>query len=174
MRIYVDTREKPHAIKKILAHFEEQGVEIVRQKLDVGDYMLSPESKVSVDRKQNLGELVNNFCQQHDRFSRECKRAQENGVKLIFLIEHGGKIKSIDAVEYWRNPRLKVSPYAVSGPRLARMMRTYQSKYGVEWRFCQKQTTGRKIIAILEEENGIRTDHQGASDHTGDARPDGC
>lgn len=149
MRIYVDTREKPHAIKKILAQFERDGVEVIRQKLNVGDYMLDPDAKISVDRKMNLGELVGNFCQQHERFRKECIRAQESGVKLVFLIEHGGKIKSIDAVEYWRNPRLSISPYAVSGPRLARMMRTYQSKYGVEWQFCQKQHTGKRIIEIL-------------------------
>ena len=149
MRICVDTREKPHAIKKILAQFERDGVEVVRQKLNVGDYMLDPEAKISVDRKMNLGELVGNFCQQHERFRKECIRAQESGVKLVFLIEHGGKIKSIDAVEYWRNPRLSISPYAVSGPRLARMMRTYQSKYGVEWQFCQKSQTGKRIIEIL-------------------------
>lgn len=149
MRIYVDTREKPHAIKKILAQFERDGVEVVQQKLNVGDYMLDPEAKISIDRKQNLGELVGNFCQQHERFRKECTRAQESGVKLVFLIEHGGKIKSIDAVEYWRNPRLSISPYAVSGPRLARMMRTYQSKYGVEWQFCQKSQTGKRIIEIL-------------------------
>lgn len=149
MRIYVDTREKPHAFKKILAQFERSGVEVVRQKLDVGDYMTDPDGKISIDRKQNLSELVSNFCQQHARFRRECERAQENGVKLIFLIEHGGKIKSLEDVLHWRNPRLSVSPYAVSGPRLARMMQTYQNKYGVQWRFCTKQTTGKRIIEIL-------------------------
>lgn len=169
MKIYVDTREKPHAIKKILAHFEKNGVEIVRQKLDVGDYMLDPDAKISVDRKMNLQEVVGNLCQQHARFSRECKRAQENGVKLVILIEHGGKIKDLESVEYWRNPRLDYSPYAVSGPRLARMMRTYQRKYGVEWRFCQKWHTGKRIIEILtEEQNGLCTDHQGESIEQGD------
>lgn len=165
MRIYVDTREKPHAIKKILAHFEKNDVEVVRQKLDVGDYMLDPDAKISVDRKMNLQELVGNFCQQHERFRKECIRAQESGVKLVFLIEHGGKIKDLGSVEYWRNPRLSISPYAVSGPRLARMMRTYQSKYGVEWRFCHKWNTGKRIIEILtEENNGLCTDDQGESE----------
>lgn len=149
MRIYIDTREKPHAIKKILAQFEKAGVEVIRQKLDVGDYMTDPDAKVSVDRKQTLSELVGNFCQQHKRFSAECRRAQESGVQLIFLIEHGGRIRSIEDVEKWGNPRLKISPYAMSGARLARMMQTYTARYGVQWRFCTKQVTGKRIIEIL-------------------------
>ena len=170
MIIYVDTREKPHAIRKILTYFEKQSVEIVRKKLDVGDYMVDPSAKVSIDRKQNLNELVGNFCQQHARFRRECERAQQTGVKLIFLIEHGGKIKDLDSVEFWRNPRLSVSPYAVGGPRLARMMRTFSIKYGVEWRFCQKWNTGKRIMEILtEEQDGFCANHQGESDEPGDA-----
>lgn len=149
MRIYVDTREKPHAIKKILSHFEKQGVEIVRQKLDVGDYMTDPDGRISVDRKQTLGEVVGNMCQDHKRFTAECLRAQERGVQLIFLVEHGGRIRSIEDVQQWHNPRLSISPYAVSGPRLYQMMKTYESKYGVQWAFCCKQSTGKRIMEIL-------------------------
>lgn len=147
--IYVDTREKPHAIQKILARFEKEGVEVVRQKLDVGDYMLSPDGKISVDRKQNLAEVAVNVCQQHRRFSAECQRAKERGVQLVFLVEHGAKIRSMEDVQDWHNPRLSVSPYAVSGPRLYQIMKAYESKYGVQWEFCCKQVTGKRILEIL-------------------------
>lgn len=149
LKIYVDTREKPHAIKKILAHFDKKGIEVVRQKLDVGDYMTDPDGKISVDRKQTLGEVVSNMCQQHKRFSAECQRAKDSGVQLVFLVEHGGKIRNIEDVRMWRNPRLSVSPYAVSGPRLYQLMKTYESKYGVQWAFCCKQSTGKRIMEIL-------------------------
>lgn len=149
LRIYVDTREKPHAIKKILAHFDKKGVEVVRQKLNVGDYMTDPDAKISVDRKQTLGEVVTNMCQQHRRFSAECQRAKECGVQLVFLVEHGGKIRSIEDVPDWENPRLSISPYAVSGPRLYQLMKAYESKYSVRWEFCCKQSTGKRIIEIL-------------------------
>ena len=149
MTVYVDTREKPRAIAKILAQFETAGVEVIHQKLDVGDYMLSPDGAISVDRKQNLNEVAGNLAQQHRRFSAECLRAKEAGVKLVILVEHGGKIRSIEDVYEWKNPRLDVSPYCLSGPRVYAMMNTYEARYGVEWAFCRKQDTGKKILDIL-------------------------
>ena len=150
MTIIVDTREKPHAIKTILAQFNAAGVEVIRQKLDAGDYMV-PGGTVSVDRKQNLLEVCGNVCQQHARFSRECQRAQESGVRLVFLVEHGGKVRTLEDVKAWKNPRLDISPYAVSGVRLWRIMQTYAEKYGVEWQFCDKRQTGKRIMEILTE-----------------------
>lgn len=147
--IYVDTREKAHAIKRILAHFDKVGTEVVRQKLDVGDYMISPDGKLSVDRKQNLAELAVNFGKDRPRFVAECKRAMERGVKLVILVEHGGAVKDIESVRDWRNPRLDVSPYALSGPRIYQLMKTFETRYNVQWEFCCKQTTGKKIIEIL-------------------------
>ena len=149
MTVYVDTREKPRAIAKILAQFEAAGVDVIRQKLDVGDYMLSPDGKLSVDRKQNLLEVCGNLAQQHRRFSAECLRAKEAGVRLVILVEHGGKIRSIEDVYGWKNPRLDVSPYALSGPRIYALMKTYESQYGVTWDFCRKQDTGKRILDIL-------------------------
>lgn len=113
--------------------------------------MTDPPGRVSVDRKQNLGEVVGNVCQQHKRFSAECLRAKEAGIKLIFLVEHGGAIKTMEDVREWKNPRLDYSPYAVSGKRLYQIMKTYESKYGVRWEFCDKRSTGRKIAELLKE-----------------------
>lgn len=152
IRIQYDSREKPHAIKNILAYFDRHGIDAVRMKLDVGDYMTDPPGRVSVDRKQNLGEVVGNVCQQHKRFSAECLRAKEAGIKLIFLVEHGGQIKSLEDVREWKNPRLDYSPYAVSGKRLYQIMKTYETKYGVRWEFCDKRSTGRRIVELLKEE----------------------
>ena len=147
----MDTREKPNAITKILAYFDKHGIDAVRMKLDVGDYMTDPFGRVSVDRKQNLCEVVGNVCQQHKRFTAECLRAKEAGIKLIFLVVHGGQIKSLEDVKGWENPRLDYSPYAVSGKRLYQIMKTYESKYGVRWEFCDKRSTGRRIVELLKE-----------------------
>lgn len=149
MTVYVDTREKPRAIKSILAQFEAAGVDVIHRKLDVGDYMISPDGKLSVDRKQNLLEVCGNLAQEHRRFSAECLRAKVSGVKLVILVEHGGKIRSLEDVYGWKNPRLIVSPYALSGPRVYAMMKTYEARYGVEWAFCRKQDTGKRILDIL-------------------------
>ena len=149
IRIQYDTREKPHAITNIMNYFNKNNIETVRVKLDVGDYMTDPPGHISIDRKQNLIEVVGNVCQQHKRFSAECLRAMESGVQLIFLVEHGGQIKSLEDVKEWKNPRLEVSPYAVSGKRLYQIMKTYEVKYGVRWEFCDKRSTGRRIVELL-------------------------
>ena len=111
--------------------------------------MTSLDGKLSIDRKQNLAELAVNFGKDRARFVAECKRAMERGVKLVILVEHGGFVKDIESVRCWRNPRLDISPYAISGPRLYQLMKTFESKYNVSWEFCCKQTTGKKLIEIL-------------------------
>lgn len=149
--IYVDTREKPKAIVKILAYFEKCGINVVRKKLDEGDYKLHPDAPVTIDRKQNLGEVCGNLTWQRDRFQRELRRAAEKGETVYILVEHGGMIRNLADVADWRNPRLKESPKAVDGPQLYKMMLTYAAKYKVRWRFCCKQATGREIMRILTE-----------------------
>lgn len=155
MTIYVDTLEKPYAIVKILKYFEQHGIEVIHKRLGVGDYAISPDSKLVVDRKISLVEVCKNLTtKDHHRFTRECLKAQQNGVHLIILVEHGGKIKTMQDVKQWENPRKKKSAYAVGGERLYWIMRTYQEKYGVEWRFCDKRSTGRVIVEILGGHDG--------------------
>lgn len=149
--IYVDTREKPKAIVKILAYFEKCGINVVRKKLDEGDYKLHPDAPVTIDRKQNLGEVCGNLTWKRARFQRELRRAAEKGETVYVLVEHGGMIRNLADVADWRNPRRKESPKAVDGPQLYKMMLTYAAKYKVRWRFCCKQATGREIMRILTE-----------------------
>lgn len=151
MTVYVDTREKPHAIARILAQFEKSGVTVVRQKLDEGDYMLDPAGKVTIDRKQNLGEVASNLTCDRARFERELRRAKDKGKTLYVLVEHGGLIRTLADVIGWRNPRREQSPYAIEGAALYKRMVYYAKAYGVRWRFCQKQQTGREILRILGE-----------------------
>jgi len=106
MEIQIDSREKAKAIKGILAEFDSLGVKYFSSKLFVGDYQSLDNSRLCIDRKQNLTELCGNVCQQHARFKAELTRAMEMNIKLIILCEHGGKIKSMDAVKDWINPRL--------------------------------------------------------------------
>jgi hypothetical protein len=145
----IDSREKARAIQKILAEFENQGIKHFVSKLPVGDYMNLDNPKVVVDRKQGLPEVAVNVGQDHARFKRELERAQEYGIHLIFLVEHGGSIKTLEDVQNWVNPRLKEHPLALTGPRLYRIMLTMQNKYGIEWLFCSKKDTGKRIIELL-------------------------
>lgn len=146
----MDTREKKYTHVK--EYFQKKGIEVIHEKLDVGDYMTSHDAKISVDRKQNLSEVCANLCQGRSRFERECKRAKEAGIKLVILVEHSSRIKRVEDVAKWNNPRLKESPYAVSGLRLSYIMLQLAIKYGIEWEFCDKRNTGKKIIEILSRE----------------------
>jgi hypothetical protein len=163
MTIQTDSREHQHAIQDILAEFDRQGVKHYCSKLFVGDYMSLDNPRLVVDRKQNLHELCGNVAQQHERFRREMLRAQENGIKIVFLCEHGHGIKSLDDVLWWDNPREKVrvkvngrwitkTQKVIQGDTLYKILSTMQRRYGVEFLFCDKRETGRRIIEILKGE----------------------
>lgn len=153
MQIQVDSREKAKAITKILTEFDKQNVKYYSSKLYVGDYMSLDNPRLIIDRKANLQELCGNVCQQHKRFTDELKRAQDANIKLIILCEHGGKIKQFSDVNEWYNPRLKVSPMAVNGQRLFKILYSISKKYDVDFEFCTKAQTGKKIIELLGGEN---------------------
>ena len=157
MRIVIDTREKPRAIVRIMKTFEAEGIQIERRALPFGDY-LDPGSpgKTVIDRKQNLLEVASNLVQERARFLREVDRANRAGYRLIVLVEHSNRIRKLDDVIRWNNPRLKVSPLAVSGDRLFRIMYTMGRKYGFEWAFCDKLHTGERIIQLLESDEDAR------------------
>lgn len=150
MVIQVDSREKAHAIEKILTEFDRKNVKWFVSKLPVGDYMSLDNPRLVIDRKQNLQEICGNVVQQKTRFLAELDRAKEYGIQLIILCEHGGQIKSLQDVMRWVNPRLKESPLAVSGERLFKILSAISKKYDVPILFCDKRNTGNRIIEILE------------------------
>ena len=148
--IVVDTREKPRAIVKILDEFERQGVAYERRKLNFGDYADPARLPgIVIDRKQTLGEVCANVVQGHARIVREIERCNASGCRLVFLVEHSNRIRKLEDVIGWKNPRLKVSPLAVSGERLFRIMKAMEIRYGIKWQFCSKAQTGKRIIEIL-------------------------
>ena len=170
MRIIIDTREKPKATEKIEAEFKRQGVQFIRSKLPFGDYMSPDNPDIIIDRKQNLLELCTNLSdvpkKEKDgkikkdadgkpltdkrRFISELKGAKEFGQHLIILCEHGGQIKTLEDVKSWKNPRLKDSPLAMSGPRLYVVLRRLILTYDFEIEFCDKRQTGKRIIELLK------------------------
>ena len=144
--VMVDTREQKNHVTDYL---NKHGISNVRSKLIVGDYTLVNDQSLCIDRKHNLQEVCGNLCQQHERFRAEIMRAKDVGIRLVFLVEHGSGVMMLEDVQAWENPRLKTSPYALSGVGLYRRMLTIQNKYGVEWRFCDKRSTGRIICEML-------------------------
>lgn len=157
MVIQVDSREKRHIIERILNGFDRRGVQFYISKLYKGDYMNIDNPRLVVDRKQNLAEVAYNFTDAKkttkgysSRFENEMAEAQKLGIKIVFLVEHGGQIRSIEDVPKWVNPRLQESPMAISGERIYRKMLAFQNYYGVEFQFCSKAQTADRIIEILQ------------------------
>ena len=151
MTIQIDSREKPKAIKNIVAEFDRQGIKYFVSKLPCGDYVSLDNARFAIDRKQNLLELCGNVCQDHKRFVSELKRANELGIRLVFLIEHSRNIRTLDDVKGWVNPRLKTSPLAVSGERLYKILSTLEKTYNTKFYFCDKASTGKRIIEMLSK-----------------------
>lgn len=145
MVLIEDTRNKAGKHKNVQRYCEKHGIELVREKLDIGDYMF-PDGRISVDTKENLSEVATNLMNRSDaaRFWREVRAAQESGIKLIVLVEHGGEIKTINDVPKWRS---KYSP--VTGRRLIDEMIRLEYAYGVRWVFCDKRSTGKRLIELL-------------------------
>lgn len=155
MIIQIDSREKPKAIQKIIKDFKQNDVKFYCSKLYVGDYLNPHNSTVVIDRKQNLSEICSNVAstsKEHERFRAEIMRANDIGIKVIVLIEHGHGYKTLEDVKFWQNPRLRENPKATNGTKLYKILRTMCEKYDMEVVFCEKEETGRKIRELLNDE----------------------
>ena len=151
MIILEDTRQQSgkHGLKH--KWWEANGVKIVRSKLVVGDYSLPP--TVSVDTKASLMEITKNLCgsiAEKRRFTTECKKAQEIGCRLVFLIETG-QVKELEDL-FDRNIALK-SGQVIPGIQVARAMSVMHERYGVEFVFCPGKAAAEKVIDILESKH---------------------
>lgn len=140
--ILVDSREKKN--QHILDYFATNGISYTVQKLSTGDYMDTDRPHLTIDRKQNLEELSGNICTADNRFWREVRRSHEEGLRMIVLIEHGGRIRSMNDVPEWKSKFTRVT-----GQRLFQQMLRIHMAYGVEFLFCDKNETGRRIRELL-------------------------
>jgi len=142
-----DTRNKVGKHKNVEAYCKQKGIELVRQKLEYGDYQI-PGGTITIDTKRNLDEVATNLINRSHRdsirFWNEIRNANQSGVKLVILVEHGGDIKTINDVPKWRS---QYSP--VTGRRLIDEMIRCEFSYGVVWKFCDRRSTGKRIIDIL-------------------------
>ena len=164
MIIQVDTREHESEWKRISKQFDEKGIQYIRSKLYVGDYMSLDNAKLVIDRKKDLQEICGNVTQQHERFRKELVKAMQAGIQLVVLIEHGKGVLSMEDVYFWKNPRKHdirwrwrdgkrekyvVSSKAVDGEQLYKSLCTIRDRYNVLFEFCEKHETGKRIAEIL-------------------------
>ena len=142
--IIVDSREKKW--DHIREYFEQNGVEYTVHKLDTGDYLNTNNSGIVIDRKANLQELCTNLSKGDGnimRFTREAARAKEHGFRFIVLIE-STNCRNVKDVCQWTS---KYSHH--SGRWLNDRMFNLTISYGVEWMFCRKSETAKRILEEL-------------------------
>jgi len=150
--IIVDTREKPKAISRILEHFDKNGVPYEVSKLLFGDYMDYNRPQIVIDRKQNIAELAKNCTIEHERFRRELERVKATGSELVILVEQNRykdrgetvEVRGIEDLIRWSSPHTQVR-----GEKVYRVLASWSSKYPICVQFCDKRSTGRKILEIL-------------------------
>ena len=165
MVIQIDSREHKWEMARVQRQLESLGVKTIVSKLYVGDYQSLDNGRLVIDRKKDLQELCGNVCQQHERFRAELLRAQEAGIQIIILCEHGPDINNLQDVYFWQNPRkhevkwktvngrkIKTveSSKAVDGEQLYKSLITMRDKYGVRFEFCTKDITGQRIKELLD------------------------
>lgn len=165
--IFEDSRQQRGKHDNINAWLILHDIEIRRTKLFVGDYTLPTDQSVCVDTKLGLQEVYGNIIQDHERFIRECTAANDAGIRLIVLVEESG-IRSVQDVAFWPNPREKIwkrlpesrrkgRKPPVKSESLCKAMQTISEKYGVEWRFCDRNDTANVLCEIL----GIEVNNNG-------------
>ena len=110
--------------------------------------MLSLDAKVSVDSKCNLSELATNMFCDKARFEKECIRAKNNGIKLIFLIEE--KFDKQKLLK-WQAPKMINGKrfLNVYGWQVYNEMKRYSKLFNVAFRFCHKLSSGKMILKLL-------------------------
>lgn len=155
MIVLADTREQPSARSE--QRLKSLGVPYRRQKLNYGDYTYSftlPDGKelyvpdipvngpAVIERKMNLEELSQCFCQSRDRFTREFERAIKNSASVYLLVEDGNWEKLIHG-----RYKTKFNPKAYLASATA-----WMARYNVKIIFCQHEISGQLIKEILYRE----------------------
>ena len=147
MVVLVDTREQDTA--RLRVRLKDMKCEHERCKLDFGDYSAKVPVNgewltlnVAIERKMDLDELAQCYCNGRKRFEREFERAQAAGAKIYLLVENA---TWEDA--YTGNYRSKMSPQALIASILA-----WLSRYRCQLIFCRQRTSGRLIYDILYRE----------------------
>jgi len=132
----IDTRETNFLrfpIDKVLT-------EVVRTKLNVGDYMVEfvdgHRPPVSFERK-NLSDLFGTMGKGYKRFKREMERAENSGVQLILIIE--GTVKDV-----LRGPDFGTQ----EGIRVLRRILTLWVRYDLPVIFCQDR---EEMVVVIRE-----------------------
>ena len=110
------------------------------------------QDKIIIERKNSLNELCQNLFDKDskdengmNRFERELKRAKENNIKVVLLVETEDMHSKILSSKYFRFDKAsKVSPKAFNS-----ILRSLQARYNISIEYCNKKDSARLIHDIL-------------------------
>ena len=165
--IYEDTRQQKDKHNSKHIWFAEHGIELVRKKLDFGDYMTEL-SNISIDTKRSIGEVCQNVTRDHARFIREIERAEESGFRLVFLIEQGKTYKTLDDIAGWHSdacmrcvhrrtmmcdmsttPCAKYPRRPVQGETVLKILRSIMDAHGCSFEMVSPSMSAQRICELL-------------------------
>lgn len=155
MVIIEDSRQQIGKHQNVHQYMERAGITLVRSKLLVGDYAIANDTRVSVDTKSGVPELMSDMWQQHRRFRDECELAQDSGIRLYILVEEqlpGGRLDRWQSPTYksWSKHHRIGEPMFKGDPaKLRKALMTMTERYGVQFRFCGRDETGERIVQYL-------------------------
>lgn len=152
--ILVDTREQPN--RKAQKRYSQFGCPVKKRKLEYGDYTFNfttqngPHFKegekvfpeVVIERKMDLVELSQCFCQSRKRFREEFERAKAHNSK-IFLIVENSSFENLYAGKY--GTKFNSKAFTAS-------LWAWTARYNISTIFCKAEISGKIIKDILYRE----------------------
>ena len=150
MVIVEDSRNQIGKHKNINAYLKSVGLRVIRSKLIVGDYVIANRQDTSIDTKKDMVEVSQDIFQDHKRFRAECELAKDCEIRLVVLIEDNS-VSNYEELLKWVNPQPNRSALTPNGERCYKVMKAMEYSYGVEFQFCKKKDTGKRILQILTE-----------------------
>ena len=132
--IIIDTREQKPL-------WDESKFKVIRKKLDEGDYTTEVLfEKAHAERKSGI-DLYGSLIQNHKRFSAEIQRAIEKDLSFAVFVECTEKI--FIAKRFKGGSRLQVKPEV-----LAKIVKTFQERYPIEFIWCKDRDDLRNKICL--------------------------
>lgn len=141
MVLLQDFREKNGHHSNIENYCKENGIQIKRVRLNVGDYMF-PNGKVSVDLKRDLSELASDLHRDRLEFNKKYKKCYHDNIRLIVLIEE--PITKMSDIISWKSKHSRIN-----GKYLFDMMYDLKLSYGIEFKFCSRNETASVVMDLL-------------------------
>ena len=139
VKIIIDSREQ--------SPLEFDGIETIRQGLDVGDYaLLTPEgiTSIRIERK-SIADLFSSFTHKYDSEKGKILRAKEAGLEYVLAIE-ATALTIRRGYRYWKDGQF----YEVEKTGIAqvRQIFTIEQRYGIKVWWC----AGREEMAFMIKE----------------------